>query len=89
MINHGRGTEVAGVREMPNQALSVCLETDDGRLLGGFLWRHGGVAAARPIVIISAATSVRCRYYSRFADYLFLNGFDVLTFGEISGRKSG
>ncbi|MEZ5782304.1 MAG: alpha/beta fold hydrolase [Rhizobiaceae bacterium] len=80
MINPGHETEIANVRGAAGQALPVRLETDDGRLLGGFLWRHGGVAAARPIVIISAATSVRCRYYSRFADYLFLNGFDVLTF---------
>jgi predicted alpha/beta hydrolase len=31
-------------------------------------------------VIINAATSVRCRYYSRFADYLFAQGCDVLTY---------
>ena len=31
-------------------------------------------------MIINAATSVRCRYYSRFADYLFAQGFDVLTY---------
>ena len=29
---------------------------------------------------INAATSVRCRHYSRFADYLFANGFDVITY---------
>jgi predicted alpha/beta hydrolase len=34
----------------------------------------------RPVVIINAATSVRCRHYSRFADYLFANGFDVITY---------
>jgi predicted alpha/beta hydrolase len=33
-----------------------------------------------PVVIINAATSVRCRHYSRFADYLFANGFDVITY---------
>ncbi len=32
------------------------------------------------MVIINAATSVRCRHYSRFADYLFANGFDVITY---------
>ena len=31
-------------------------------------------------VIINAATSVRCRYYSRFAEYLHGHGFDVLTY---------
>jgi predicted alpha/beta hydrolase len=34
----------------------------------------------RPVVIINAATSVRCRHYSRFADYLFANDFDVITY---------
>lgn len=53
----------------------------DGNItLGGFLWKHAGDCAVRPVVVITAATSVRCRYYSRFADYLFANGFDVLTF---------
>ncbi|MEF9673949.1 alpha/beta fold hydrolase [Pseudomonas sp. PCH446] len=32
------------------------------------------------MVIINAATSVRCRHYSRFADYLFANGMDVITY---------
>ncbi|OCW59563.1 alpha/beta hydrolase [Hoeflea olei] len=61
-------------------AAPLCLEAGDGQRLGGFLWRHGDGAAARPVVVISAATSVRCRYYSRFADYLFAHGFDVIAF---------
>ncbi|PWE40561.1 alpha/beta hydrolase [Pseudomonas prosekii] len=52
----------------------------DGYILGGFTWRHTRHDPARPVVIINAATSVRCRHYSRFADYLFANGFDVITF---------
>ena len=52
----------------------------DGFILGGFTWRHASGDLARPIVIINAATSVRCRHYSRFADYLFANGFDVITY---------
>ncbi|NUU34701.1 alpha/beta fold hydrolase [Pseudomonas sp. C2B4] len=52
----------------------------DGFMLGGFTWRHADPAPARPVVIINAATSVRCRHYSRFADYLFANGFDVITY---------
>lgn len=52
----------------------------DGFMLGGFTWRHVRQDASRPVVIINAATSVRCRHYSRFADYLFANGFDVITF---------
>ena len=32
------------------------------------------------MVIINAATSVRCAYYSRFAEYLFRHGLDVMLF---------
>ena len=52
----------------------------DGFILGGFTWRHTNQDPTRPVVIINAATSVRCRHYSRFADYLFANGFDVITY---------
>lgn len=52
----------------------------DGFILGGFTWRHANQDSTRPVVIINAATSVRCRHYSRFADYLFTNGFDVITY---------
>ncbi|MGY2374703.1 alpha/beta hydrolase family protein [Pseudomonas sp. SDO524_S393] len=52
----------------------------DGYLLGGFTWRHIRTDLNRPVVIINAATSVRCRHYARFADYLFANGLDVITF---------
>lgn len=48
--------------------------------LGGFLWSHPGLRADRPVVVIAAATSVLCRYYTRFADYLHANGCDVVTF---------
>ncbi|MDZ5432264.1 alpha/beta fold hydrolase [Pseudomonas fluorescens] len=52
----------------------------DGFILGGFTWRHSNANLNRPVVIINAATSVRCRHYSRFADYLFANDFDVITY---------
>ena len=52
----------------------------DGFTLGGFTWRHAVQDTSRPVVIINAATSVRCRHYSRFADYLFANDFDVITY---------
>ncbi|NMZ32604.1 alpha/beta fold hydrolase [Pseudomonas proteolytica] len=52
----------------------------DSYPIGGFTWRHIRTDIARPVVIINAATSVRCRHYSRFADYLFANGFDVITY---------
>lgn len=55
----------------------------DGYLLRGFVWRHAAEAAApstRPVVIVNAATSVRCSYYARFAAFLYSHGFDVLTY---------
>ena len=66
------------------QAFSVTAA--DGYSLRGFAWRHAPEAAgaeapsARPVVIINPATSVRCRYYARFAAFLFRHGFDVLTY---------
>ncbi|MFD1746226.1 alpha/beta fold hydrolase [Rhizobium helianthi] len=52
----------------------------DGYPLGGFLWRHAAEDRPRTFVLICSATSVRCRYYARFASYLFENGFNVATF---------
>lgn len=52
----------------------------DGFVLAGFTWRHADRETSRAVVIINAATSVRCRHYSRFADYLFANNFDVITY---------
>jgi predicted alpha/beta hydrolase len=52
----------------------------DGFAIRGFEWRHPDVNATRPVVIVNAATSVRCRYYFRFADYLHGNGFDVVLY---------
>lgn len=34
----------------------------------------------RPVVIINPATSVHSRYYNHFANYLYANGFDVVTY---------
>ena len=36
--------------------------------------------AKRPVVIINPATSVHSRYYCHFANYLYANGFDVVTY---------
>ena len=43
------------------------------------------------MVIINAATSVRCQYYSRFAEYLFRHGLDVMLFDYrgIGASRSG
>ncbi|RDU97034.1 alpha/beta hydrolase family protein [Trinickia dinghuensis] len=63
---------------------SVTFEAPDGMPIRGFAWQAdpgGGVGgAARPVVIVNPATSVRCRYYFRFASYLFAHGRDVLLY---------
>lgn len=60
----------------------IMLRAADGVPLGGYVWRHAGPGPAGPraVVVINAATSVRCRYYARFAAYLHQHGFDVLTY---------
>jgi predicted alpha/beta hydrolase len=53
----------------------------DGVPINGFQWRHARPRPdARPVVVINSATSVRCRYYARFAAFLFGHGFDVITY---------
>lgn len=59
----------------------VSFPADDGYVLRGTTWRHDPVGdRQRPVVIINPATSVRARYYARFAAYLHAHGFDVLTY---------
>lgn len=58
----------------------IRFEATDKYQLGGFLWRAASPAEVRPFVLIGCATSVRCRYYARFAEFLFENGYDVLTY---------
>ena len=60
--------------------LPITFTAEDTYALKGFVWRHAQPDAARPVVIINAATSVRCRYYARFAAFLHAHGFDVLTY---------
>jgi predicted alpha/beta hydrolase len=71
---------------------AIALVAADGCPIRGFVWRHGerhagdwGVvhrsnASARPVVIVNAATSVRCRYYFRFAAFLFSHGCDAIVY---------
>ena len=68
------------VTRMPSQSTPFKEPTADHLLLGGFTWRHPRTDFERAVVIINAATSLRCRYYSRFADYLYTNGLDVITY---------
>ena len=60
---------------------SIRIPATDGYILGGYQWRHPNAhQAARPVAIINAATSVRCHYYSRFAEYLYAHGWNVVTY---------
>ena len=65
------------VTHTPSQSTPFKEPTSDNHLLGGFTWRHPRTDFERPVVIINAATSLRCRYYSRFADYLYTNGLEA------------
>lgn len=60
----------------------VTFETDDGFPLRGRFWNTHCEqnSSHKPVVIINPATSVRARYYARFAEFLQLNGFDVFTY---------
>ncbi|RON71986.1 alpha/beta fold hydrolase [Pseudomonas fluorescens] len=77
--------ELESVQHRPSPAAELQGEAfkeaaADGFVLGGFTWRQALPDTQRPVVIINAATSVHCRHYSRFAAYLFANGFDVITY---------
>ncbi|MFC7611932.1 hypothetical protein [Teichococcus aestuarii] len=52
----------------------------DGMMLGGHLWSAVQPVPDRSVVVVSPATSVRSRYYGRFAAHLAGAGFDVVTF---------
>jgi predicted alpha/beta hydrolase len=56
------------------------LHAEDGQRIGGFVWRHNTIDRTRAVVIINPATSVRCRYYARFAGFLFESGLDVISY---------
>ncbi|MDR0479244.1 MAG: alpha/beta fold hydrolase [Burkholderiaceae bacterium] len=59
----------------------LSFQASDGYTLHGLVWRHpGGGNGKRWIVIINPATSVKCRYYARFADFLYAQGLDVLLY---------
>ncbi|WP_124081962.1 alpha/beta hydrolase family protein [Pigmentiphaga humi] len=59
----------------------VDIRAADGHALGGYVWhRPSDPPRLHPVAIINAATSVRCRYYARFADWLHEQGWDVVSF---------
>ncbi len=60
----------------------MTVEAIDGQQSRGYVWRNTRVSEARsrPVVIISSASSVLCRYYFRFAALLAANDHDVLVY---------
>lgn len=59
----------------------ITVRAADGFMLRGFCWRRLATGEApAPVVVINPATSVRCRYYFRFAAFLFAHGFDVVAY---------
>lgn len=54
--------------------------TTDGYRLQANVWHHAQTSSRSPVVIINSATSVRCRYYDRFAQALHARGCSVLTY---------
>ena len=68
-------------KDPTNLPESFVVEAADGYSLQAFLWRHAADdLETAPLVIINPATSVACRYYFRFADFLFGNGFNVIAY---------
>jgi predicted alpha/beta hydrolase len=65
--------------EVNESPLPLSIPAGDGYVLKGFAWRHAG-GERRPVVVVNPATSVRCRYYSRFAAFLHGHGFDAVTY---------
>lgn len=64
---------------------AIGLVAADGCTINGFVWRHrqqaeGESTGTRPVVIVNAATSVRCRYYFRFAAFLHSHGYDAIVY---------
>lgn len=70
------------VDEIRNEAPEpIRVSASDGYVLGGFIWAGTDDAnGSRPVVIINPATSVRCRYYFKFAQFLRQHGFIVLVY---------
>src|ERR1700748_3180543 len=64
------------VLNIPCEPKSLEILTDDGAKIGGFQWRHKAFShEPRSVVIINTATSVRCRYFGRFAEFSLSRGF--------------
>lgn len=65
------------------QPIKLTLSASDNYPLHAQLWVHDDSQdkpKIAPIVIINPATSVQSRYYQRFADFLYANDFNVITY---------
>jgi predicted alpha/beta hydrolase len=67
------------MEDSATQPTAFSVRAADGYSIKGHYWRHGS-RECHPVVIINPATSVHSRYYSRFATFLFKQGFDVVTY---------
>ena len=67
------------MQDSATQPTAFSTRAADGYAIKGHCWRHPH-PEDRPVVIINPATSVHSRYYSRFATFLFSQGFDVVTY---------
>ena len=71
------------MQDSATQPTAFSMRAADGYAIKGHFWRHRrreDHPEERPVVIINPATSVHSRYYSRFATFLFDQGFDVVTY---------
>jgi predicted alpha/beta hydrolase len=65
----------------PATATPVDIRCSDSVTLAGHLWSaSGSTGAGIGTVMINPATGVQARYYHRYARFLTLHGFDVLTY---------
>ena len=75
-----RKPEVAPAPAVATPPDEFCVSTTDGVTIRGLYWHHPSGRAQASTVIVNAATSVSCRYYTRFATFLFSHGFDVVVY---------
>ena len=59
----------------PSPPQALIAPAADGYPIACSAWRWASGARERPVVVVCPATSVRARYYERFAHYLHAEGF--------------
>lgn len=75
-------SETQTTQQSAQAPIAITITAADGYPLRAFMWRHRGREGVvpRPVVIVNAATSVRCRYYFRFAQWLHQRDCDVVVY---------